>query len=327
MIGLKKELQFNIDISDKALNSIPVPTDYPERVRRADRVLGTIGATFRTTNALHDKTSELSEKTDSLHEKTDELHEKTDSLHSKIDTLHEKADSGLEGSLRGSSMILDRVYDVQGVITSLGMQATEIAEKLDHVGDAVVGELGSKVDSLSSQMASIEEKLSKVDGLGGKIAQLQQAVGIQHLMMVDTNGPIHGFSKLRDQVTEIQKSTSMLEMESDGLHASMKDHVTKSVSRLILRLADVDDTVRFLSEKAEQSEGLGNRMARLEHKFDSFAGIEKKLDSLLVLGTKLDRLASLHDKLDSFAKLHKKIYDIESRLDKRSDDEGMYFEE
>lgn len=181
---------------------------------------------------------------------------------------------------------MDRVEEVYDKVSLHSMHVDEIIGWIDHVRDTVPG-YGVEFDGLSSQMSSFEEKLSKVDVFSGKMAQLQEAVGMQHLMMVDTNGPIHSFTKLQEQVTEIQKSTTMLEMESDGLHASIKDHVTDQVNSLFIQLMDVDESLRMLHDKANRFEGLEDRVVRLEQKVDGLAVIEKKLDGLWVLGRSL----------------------------------------
>lgn len=183
-------------------------------------------------------------------------------------------------------------------------------------------------------MALIEKKLSKFDGPVVETAQVHEADSMQHFMTADSYGPVLDFAKLRDQMTETQKSASRLALESDVLHVSLKENVTQQAGTLEGRLNLIENQLSGLVH--EQGNGLArfeDRMAGLEEKVDSLSGIEAKLDSLLRVGGKLDGLAGIHEKLDSFAGLNDRLDDfaglleklstIEARRDGRSDDKGM----
>ncbi|TID27983.1 hypothetical protein E6O75_ATG00750 [Venturia nashicola] len=299
-IDLKKQVQHAIENDENRLQLVLNSSDASQR-----RTTAEIGAISHSTNALHDNTNQLSRKTDSLRGINNKLHDMTIAMHSKIDILHEKAGSSLElsGAVHG------RVANVNDKVAFLGIQVTEVADMLEDVSVAVVGGLGPKMDSLASQMASIEQKFSMAHISNGGMAKLQEAVGMHHLMMADTDGPIHGFAKLQDQVTEIQKSTSMLARKIDGLHDSMKQHVSYQAGTVCGQLDCIGDQLSFLRDPGNSR--FEDRMALLEQKVDSLAGFEKKLDSLVGLGEKLDGLTGLHEKLDSFAGLNEKIFTIE----------------
>lgn len=335
LLTLKIELLATIETKEKAIRYLSSPANVPESFGHdIQRVLGKADVLHDSTNVLHEKTNYLSGKTDHLHEMTDNLHEQTNSLHSKVDILEGKIDSGLIESTAIHENIDDVYAEVKEVIPGLD----ECQHKLNRLGTFMIDNVVKKLDGISNQVGTLENKFSKVDRLDDKTSGLQEALAAQHVILGDCDGPFHCFGKLRDQVTEIQKSTMMLELESDNLHGAMEAHVTKQTERICSRMEDLEGQLEGIQLMANNLDSLETRMARLDQKadslagmekkfdcllgldqkFDSLAGIEQKLDGLLGLEQKLDSLASLHEKLDSFAGLHEKVSKVELLLSQQS---------
>jgi hypothetical protein len=244
-----------------------------------------------TTNGLDHKVDTVRDKTNELSENTDRLHKKTNTLHEKVGSMDEKADRGLD-NLAALQEQISEIYD-QGI--GLGEQMNGLENKMqecyeelvDHISCTVGDDLDKKLECLSDQIVIVEKKLESFKDLDEKTTRLQQGLDMQHLLMVDSNGPIQGFSKLRGQAMDLHKATEILGVESDDRYEAMLNHVEEHTSQLEEKLGDgiaaLHGHIVDLDGKIDSFTSLESKIAGLEKKVDSLVGIEKKLDSFQVL--------------------------------------------
>jgi hypothetical protein len=348
LVDIKNEFLASIEAKEKALRYLVSPSEVPETFSyKFDTITRKTDALQNSHNALHQKTDELSEMTDELSEKTDILHDMINVLHEKLDTIPKQDDCGQDDIMGQISVFQEQLVEVHEQTVTVADKMSDLENKMqrihceleDHISDTVTGDLGRKVDSLAAQLTKVDDKFSVVKELDNKTTRLQEACAMQHLLMVNSDGPIHGFAKLRGQVQRLQKSTEMLEVESDGRHGSMLNHIECETRQLDEKLDEkfdelyiymneldgkLDDVITLkykvgdIEKKVDRLAGLESKIVSLEKKVDSLAGIEKKLDSLASFEKKLESFFGLHEKLDRLADLPEKVASLEMCLKQQS---------